>query len=314
MQLYKSRGFSEFFQDTFTFLKQNGKHYFKHFFIINGIFLLILMVIGYFISKFYSEFLFSGILQSENSNTVLDNYMNENFGVFVLLIIVFVVFGLIAGLISYSYTAIYLKLYTENDGKNFDTQQIIKVYKQNIGNLFVFLICGIILGIPLLIVLGIGAFVLMITIIGILLIPILLGAFTLFYNMTLMEYLQQKRGIWDSFGYAWTLMTKKFWAAVGSVGIFYLMAYVAQNVVTIIPYLFFIGSMFTPVPEGNTNPQEIAASFMVLMMVIFFITFIVGTILNNITQLNQGIVFYSLKEDNENINTKSVIDQIGSGE
>jgi len=25
-------------------------------------------------------------------------------------------------------------------------------------------------------------------------------------------------------------------------------------------------------------------------------------------------VFYSLKEDNENINTKSVIDQIGSGE
>jgi len=72
--------------------------------------------------------------------------------------------------------------------------------------------------------------------------------------------------------------------------------------------------MFTTVPEGNTNPQEIAASFMVLMMVIFFITFIVGTILNNITQLNQGIVFYSLKEDNENINTKSVIDQIGSGE
>ena len=87
MQLYKSRGFSEFFQDTFSFLKQNGKHYFKHFFIINGIFLLILMVIGYFISKFYSEFLFNGILQSENSNTVLDNYMNENIGVFVLLII-----------------------------------------------------------------------------------------------------------------------------------------------------------------------------------------------------------------------------------
>jgi len=314
MQLYKSRGFSEFFQDTFTFLKQNGKHYFKHFFIINGIFLLILMIIGYFISKFYSEFLFSGILQSENSNTVLDDYMNENFGVFILLVIVFVVFGLIAGLISYSYTAIYLKLYSENDGKNFETQQIIQVYKKNIGNLFVFLICSILLGIPLLIVFGIGAFVLMITIVGILLIPILLGALTLFYNMTLMEYLQQKRGIWDSFGYAWALMTKKFWAAVGSVGIFYLMAYVAQNVITIIPYFFFMGSMFTTIPEGNANPQEIAASFMVLMLVVFFITFIVGTILNNITQLNQGIVFYSLKEDNENINTKSVIDQIGSGE
>ncbi|MEZ4796246.1 MAG: hypothetical protein R2785_03655 [Flavobacteriaceae bacterium] len=314
MQLYKSRGFSEFFQDTFTFLRQNGKHYFKHFFIINGIFLLILMVIGYFISKFYSEFLFSGILQSENSNTALDNYMNENFGVFILLVIVFAVFGLIAGLISYSYTSIYLKLYSENDGKNFETQQIIKVYKQNIGNLFVFLVCSIILGIPLIIVLGIGAFVLMITIVGILLIPVLVGALTLFYNMTLMEYLQQKKGIWDSFGYAWKLMTTKFWAAVGSVGIFYLMAYVIQNIITIIPYMFFMGSMFTTLPEGNADPAEIGASFMVLMLVVFFITFIVGTILNNITQLNQGIVFYSLKEDNENINTKSVIDQIGSSE
>lgn len=314
MQLYKSRGFSAFFQDTFSFIKQNGKHYFKHFFIINGIFLLILMVIGYFISKFYSEFLFSGVLQGGNNNTVVDDFMNENFGVFIILVIVFIVFGLIAGLISYSYTAIYLKLYSENHGKNFDTQQIIQVYKQHIGNLFVFLICSIIIGIPLMVVLGIGVFVLAITIIGFLLMPILLGAFMLFYNMTLMEYLQQKRGIWDSFGYAWTLMTKKFWVAVGSVGIFYLIAYVAQNVITLVPYIFFMGSLFTTVPEGNTSPEEIGASLMIMMLVVFFITFIVGIILNNITQLNQGIVFYSLKEENENINTKSVIDQIGSGE
>jgi len=314
MQLYKSRDFSAFFQDTFSFIKQNGKHYFKHFFIINGIFLLILMVIGYFVTKFYTDFLFGGVLQGGNSSTVFDDYMNENFEIFILLAFVFISVGLVAGLISYSYSAIYLKLYSEHGGKNFDTQQIIQVYKQNLGKLFIFLVCGILLGIPLMIVLGIGAFVLMITIIGFLLIPILIGAFSLFYNMTLMEYLQQKRGIWDSFGYAWTLMTKKFWAAVGSVGLFYLMAYVAQNVITLIPYMFFMGSMFTTTQEGNPNPQEIGESFMVVMLGVFFITFIVGTILNNITQLNQGIVYYSLKEDNENINTKSVIDQIGSGE
>ena len=125
---------------------------------------------------------------------------------------------------------------------------------------------------------------------------------------------QQKRGIWDSFGYAWTLMTKKFWAAVGSVGLFYLMAYVVQNIITLIPYLFFMGSLFTTTQEANPNPEEIGASFVIMMLVVFFISFIVGTILNNITQLNQGIVFYSLKEDNENINTKSVIDQIGTSE
>ena len=314
MQLYKSRDFSAFFQDTFAFLKLNGKHYFKHFFIINGIFLLILMVIGYFIMEFYSDFFFGGVLQGGNSNTAFDDYMNENFGIFILLMLIFVVVGLIAGLISYSYTAIYLKLYSENDGKNFETQQIVQTYKQNIGKLFIFLVCVILIGIPLVLALGIGIFILAITIIGFLVMPILIGAFSLFYNMTLMEYLEHKRGIWDSFGYAWTLMTKKFWAAVGSVGIFYLMAYVVQNVITFVPYMFFLGDMFTTTQQVNPNPEDIGASFMVLMLVIFFITFIVGAILNNITQLNQGIVFYSLKEDNENTNTKSVIDQIGSGE
>lgn len=313
MQLYKSRGFSAFFQDTFSFLKQNGKHYFKHFFIINGIFLLILMTIGYFISKFYTDIVFGGVLQG-NSTTQIDEYMNENFGIFMLLMIVFLVVGLTAGLISYSYTPIYLKLYSEKNGKNFETQEIVQVYKQNIGKLFIFLICGILLGIPLVFVLGIGIFILIITIIGFLLIPFLAGAFSLFYNMTLMEYLQNKKGIWDSFGYAWTLMTKKFWAAVGSVGIFYLMAYVVQNVITLIPYIFFMGSLFTVTPESGTNPQEVASSLVVMMLVVFFIAFIVSIILNNITQLNQGIVYYSLKEDNENVNTKSVIDQIGSGE
>lgn len=313
MQLYKSRGFSAFFQGTFSFLKQNGKHYFKHFFIINGIFLLILMTIGYFVSKFYTDIVFGGVLQG-NSTTQIDEYMNENFGIFMLLMIVFLVVGLTAGLISYSYTPIYLKLYSEKNGKNFETQEIVQVYKQNIGKLFIFLICGILLGIPLVFVLGIGIFILIITIIGFLLIPFLAGAFSLFYNMTLMEYLQNKKGIWDSFGYAWTLMTKKFWAAVGSVGLFYLMAYVVQNVITLIPYIFFMGSLFTVTPESGTSPQEVASSLVVMMLVVFFIAFIVSIILNNITQLNQGIVYYSLKEDNENVNTKSVIDQIGSGE
>jgi len=271
------------------------------------------MVIGYFISKFYTDFLFGGVLQGNNTNA-FDDYMNENAEIFILLALIFIVVGLIAGLISFSYTAIYLKLYAELGSKQFQTQHIIDVYKDNIGQLFIFLVCGILLAIPLLIVMGIGMLLLTITIIGILLLPVLIGAFSLFYNMALMEYLEQKKSIWESFGYAWILMRKKFIPAVGSVGIFYLMAYVVQNVITIIPYMFFMGSMFTTSQQNNINSQDVGATFMVIMIVVFFVTFIVGTVLNNLTQINQGIVFYSLKEDNENINTKSIIDQIGSRE
>jgi hypothetical protein len=51
-----------------------------------------------------------------------------------------------------------------------------------------------------------------------------------------------------------------------------------------------------------------------MMLAIFLLTFLVSSVLNVILQLNQGVVYYSLKEDIENINTRSDIDLIGSGE
>lgn len=313
MQLYKSRGFSDFFQDTFAFLKQNGKHFFKHYFIINGIFLLILMVIGYFFTKFYTEFIFGGILQN-NSATVLDDYMNDNAGLFVILVIVFIIIALIAGIISFAYTPIYLKLYLEKEGCHFETKDIINVYKKTIGKLITYLLCSLLIAIPLVTVFMIGFFVLAITIVGILAIPLLVGAFMLFYNMSLMEYIENKKDIWESYGYSWTLLKSKFWPAVGSVGLFYLMSYIIQNVITIIPYIFGMASLFTTIDQSNPSQEDMGSTMMVIMLVVFFITFIVSAILSSIVQLNQGIVFYSLKEENENINTKSIIDQIGSGE
>ncbi len=311
MQLYKSRGFSEFFQDTFTFLKLYGKHFFKHYLIINGIFLIIMMVMMYFFTKFYTNLIFGGL---SGSPTLLDDYMNDNMGLFILIASVFVIVALVAGVISFAFVPLYLKLFIANDDQNFGTSELVNAYKANIGNIFIFLVCGFLLGIPLAIVMGIGAFILIITIIGMLLIPVLIGAFSLFYNMTLMEYMEEKRTIWDSFGYAWTLMSSKFWPAVGSVGLFLLMSYVIQSVLSLIPYVFGMASLFTTIESGSVNPKEVGATMTVVMLAIFFLSFFVGALLSIVVQLNQGVVFYSLKEENENINTKSVIDQIGSGE
>ncbi|MFT5847981.1 MAG: hypothetical protein ACJARX_001526 [Psychroserpens sp.] len=313
MQLYKSRGFGEYFQDTFAFLKQNGKHLFKHFFIINGIFLMILMAIGYFFSKFYTETLLGGLISGNNSG--LEEYMNQNSGVFVLLVLIFIVVGLISAIVSYSFVPIYLKLYNKNSSKNFTATDIIHVYKANIGKIIIFLLCAIIVTIPLIIGVGLLLFVLAITIIGIFAMPLVIGAVSLFYQGTLMEYLDEKRGIWDSFGYSWKMISSKFWAAIACVGIFYLISYIAQNVIALIPYIFGMVNIFTDL-ETNTTPEPMAIqkTMTVMMLAIFLLTFLVSSILNVVLQLNQGIVYYSLKEDNENINTKSDIDLIGSGE
>ncbi len=310
MQLYKSRDFGAFFQDTFTFLKENGKHYFKHFFIVNGVFLLIMAVVMYFFWNFYTELLFGGI--AANDATMIDGYMNDNFGLFILFFLVFLIVALLAGLVSYAFTAIYLKLYAKN-GKSFGTKDLVAGYKNNVGRLLIFLICGILIGIPIMMVLGLFSFILIITIVGMLALPLILGTFMIFYSMTLMEYIEEKRSIWDSFGYAWNLLTSKFWSASGSVALFFVMAYILQNIVVMIPYMFGMVNFLTTI-ENSNQVEDASASFMVIMMVVLLLSYLLGTVLNQIVQINQGIIFYSLKEDKEHINTIDVIDQIGSSE
>ncbi len=307
MQLYQTRTFGDYFQDTFSFFKNNGKHFFKNYFIINGVFLLILLVLGYFLTEFYTDFLFGGIIS--NDSTAVDAFINENGFIFGLIAFLFLIVGLIAGVVSYAYVPIYLKLYAVENEKNFDTNDITAVYKSNVSKLIIFLLTSILLAIPLMIVMMIVMFVLMITMIGILLLPFVLAALMLFYFMTLSEYLDGDKGIWDCFGYSWELIKLKFWPTVGAVGLFYLMAYIAQNIVIIIPYVFGVASIFSV----NNDPEETASKMKVVMLIVFFLSFILGAILNNLTQLNQGLVYYSLKEENEHVNTKSIIDQIGSG-
>ena len=313
MELYKSRDFSAFFQDTFAFIKQNGKHFFREYFIVNGIFLLVLAILGYFFTKFYTDFIFGGILDNQ-STTFLDDYVNDNLVLFVSLLCLFVVVAIIAGVISYAFPFIYLKLYTHKGGRNFETRDILNSYKANVGKLISFVLSCILISIPMLILFFIVAFLLAITIIGFMAIPILVGAFMLFYSMALMEYLKENKSIWSCFGYSWELIKSKFWPAVGSVGLFYLIIYIVQNIISIIPYFFGMASMFTTVEDVSTSTEELGATITVIMLAVFFLTFFVSAILNNVVQLNQGIVYYSLKEEKENINTKSVIDQIGSGE
>jgi len=313
MQLLKIRGFNEFFQDTFTFIKENGKHFFKHFFIVNGFFLVLLIGMFYvFMSSFLSKS-FIGFGENLNINTI-DNFMNENFGWFVIFIAVFIIIALFAGIMSYAYTPIYLKLYNENNGSHFSTRKIINSYKFNTNKLIIFLFLGFLVAVPLSMITVIAMVILIFTIVGLLIMPFILGLFTLLFNNTLLEYLHEKNNFWNSMQYVWTLMTTKFWASAGSVGLFILMSYIIQFVLQIIYYLFTSIRSLTVLETANNNSFDLPPSIIIFMIILFILQFITSILMSSVIQINQGIIYFSLKEEKENINTKSVIDQIGSNE
>ena len=75
-QLFKERNFSDYINDTFLFFKVQGKHFFKSYFTINGPFLLIAVVLIYFFTKIYMDFVFSMI---SGGAVVEENYFGNYF-------------------------------------------------------------------------------------------------------------------------------------------------------------------------------------------------------------------------------------------
>ncbi|OIQ29707.1 MAG: hypothetical protein BM564_05740 [Bacteroidetes bacterium MedPE-SWsnd-G2] len=306
MELYKSRNFSELFQDTFEFIKLNGRHLFKHFFILTGVFILILAAFGYLLTKFVLPDLFPSFL---NTMEMELTQANDYDSIIPAIILGFATFGIVSALVIYSYIPIYLNLYSKKMDTNFTSKELVDMYKSVIGKLFIFLFCSILVGFPVVVASGITGVILTITLIGILGLPFLAGMVALFYQMTLMEYLEGKQGIWDSFGYSWSLLFSKFWPSIGSIGLFYVMFYILQFAINMIPNLVDMANIY-----GDTSTENYGIIALVVAVVFMVFSFIVNACMQLVVQLNQGIIFYSLKETKENINSKSVIDQIGSGE
>ncbi|NER16069.1 hypothetical protein [Spongiivirga citrea] len=313
MELFKSRDFSSFFSDTFDFVKFNGKHFFKHYLIINGIFLMVLMTFMYFFSKFYANLLTSSLYGGGQSEfeTFIDNYGP----IAIVLVILFFFFAIFAGLVSYSFTPIYFRLYEENSGPNFSTKEILASFKSKFGKLIIFVLVSVfLLSIPTIIATGIAVFIVMITIVGILLIPVVLAIPMLFFHSMLMEYIRGEKGIFDSMGYSFSVIGNKFVHAVGCLGILLFMSYIVQLGFGFVQSIFTGAGIYTMTPEAQMDVADSSAIMITVMVVTYAISFVVQTFCGLILQINQSLVFYTYKEETEHINTNSVIDQIGAGE
>ena len=277
MQLLQQRDFSQFFSDTFKFIKENGKHFFTNYFIINGIFLILQFVKNYYTGQLV---VFPALVEF----------------LYLVLILVFSV-------VNYTFVSIYMILYNER-GTNFNYMDIIAYYKENAGKIAIFILMSIIIAIPAGIVFYIVLLLSLITIVG----PFLVyAAFVVWFSMAFYEYLFTNKGVTDCFGYAWTLLTKKFWAITGSTALLFLI------IIVIFGFMMSLTGVFSSFADmNNTDPlgniQKIQQAFfspVTLVVTTFFTVFMVTL------QITQGIIYFSQKELLENISANNEIDQIG---
>jgi len=310
MELLKKRNFGLVMNDTFLFFKQHGKPFFKHYFTLNGIFLMILVTFIFITFKYFFESLFAS-LNNENVNR-FDVNINNNPELYISIIIVFLILIAILSLFSISVPVLFLKNIFEKKSENLTTKEVWNQLMQIKSKMFLFLLSLIVLAIPF------GILFLLMTKMPnflILWLPFYLIVFPIYVAWIYQSYfifLIDEKPLVESYKKGFENIKSSFWMTLGNIVIMYIIIQVVQVILSIIPYLILIFNVFVNPNPGSRMDQDETFSMVGIMLSIIFVLFVLSSyVLNNLIIINQGIIFFSCKENAENLSTTDLIDSIG---
>lgn len=321
MQFYQERNFGSLISDTFNFFKTYGKNYFKIYFALNGVLLLMFTLLFIF---GYRELMMQLLVGNANGESyLLESYFNDNFGMLVVVSVLSFILFLALCLVMYTFPVFYMKRLSEGQ-TDIKTDELFSDMKKNIGKFLIYLLGLTFILLPLFVIAMVISTFLMIIIIGFFLLLLLMPAFINVISMTLFDYLNTDRGFFGSLSY--TMRTQlgnmfdtrkaKFWKYWGSTIIMYLIIYAISLIFTTIPYLIMVFGFFTVSDPGSqldlTNMYD--GPMGILLFAIYGISILVSSILYNLLAVNSGFMYYDSRTDLHQNIKMSEIDTIGSHE
>lgn len=309
-ELFKKRDFGDYVSDTFGFFRATGKHYLKNYFTICGILLLLLAILSYFLFQVYFDF-FLNFGQANNNLDFIQNFTENNAAFLVIGAVFIFLFIVLLSMLTYSVPVIYMDLYAKNNGNNFEMKDILAKFKTNFGRILIFFLGLIFIISPLLILVFVLLFLLCFIIIGI---PILLFAIPTavsWISLSFYEYLNHDKSFFNAFGSGFKHIKNQYFPNIGSLMIMYLIVQITMSVFTMIPYVFGMASVFTSTRNSSAEGDPFS-TVKIMLTIIMVVSILMSYILNNLLMINQGLVYYSRRENDENISSKDSIDLIGS--
>jgi len=308
-RLYKQRNFNLLINDTFAFMRQCGKSYFAAYFVINGGPLLVLALLTYTIGDTLFGAVVSGATSPGGIDSIEGNLTDNSallFGagaagaIVVLLISVF----------TYSFPVVYLKLM--EDGKTPATKDILRALFARIGSVAMFLLLALLTFVPIMIIASALSFLLAAIVLGIPFAIILFAAISSWITLSFYDYLSNKPNYLQAMKNGFTILFQNFWANIGSTIIFYLIIFVLQGIVSFIPSIIGMGSLLTNPDDfqrGDPSAYSLAALVVILTIIL---SMLLAYILSNLLLINQGMIYYSGREEKENHSLHADIDLIGN--
>lgn len=305
--LYKKRDFGSYISDTIQFFKKFWKNYFVNFISLNGVLLLILSVIYYFVFK-------DTLMNFEAGNTSDWMFTDQNFGISLTIFIIGFIIAIIFSIITIAYPIVYLRLVEQStDRETFTASEIFNEIKADFFRILLFGLLSMFTFLPIFIIYFALSLVLSVLIIGIPLLIMGIGITMTWINQALYHYLNEEdMGFTEAMGAGWDTLFSNFWHISGTSTAMIFITSTLTGVVSMVPY--FIG-IFQLISTGNSgNSVDDLNRIMPWMIAFYVINIVFSYALNNFIYIQQGLIYYSSKEEDEQIMAYSEIESIGNHE
>jgi Na+-transporting methylmalonyl-CoA/oxaloacetate decarboxylase gamma subunit len=309
-QLYKKRDFSTYINDSFGFFKQLGKNYFTNYFKITGGFMVVLVALIYIIFKLYFEFVFAAVNNAQNPSSNFSTVLNDNIILFLGLGILFIFLLVLVSIIQFSFPVVYMTVYEKN-GENPTATAIVKELKAKPGKIFKFFIGFVFIVFPLTLISFFIMILLCFIIIGFPLLFIAFPLLTSWINISLYHYLHTNDRYFASLSKSFSYIKSSFWPIIGSTLIVYFIIHTITTILTLIPYFIGIIYFFTSVVSDDSTGTPELGFMSILLPVILAFSIVLNYILNNLSLVNHGLIYFSCREQTENKSLQSEIETIG---
>lgn len=322
MQLYKRRNFGMLISDTFAFLKENGKNYFKNYLLLNGP--IITILVAMYILGYRSVFAQAFDANLNGNSFYFEEYFQESSFAFGLLFAVFIFLFFSCILVISTYPVMYMKRYGEARGTVISINDIIGDMRANVGRFLLFLLGMSFLVMPVAFaLLGISV-VLIFILVGFFLMLVLVPMIMNVVNFTLFDYLHTRKGFFSSLSYAMRSqfsyssgnLRSPFWKYVASSAVILFIIQIVSGLFSVVPLLLMYGSVLTVPTEVRTG--SIGEFFNSGMGLAYFIingiVMVVMLLLYNLIYINAGLMYYDSRIDLHRAEDFLEIDTIGKSE
>ncbi|MET3035107.1 DUF4013 domain-containing protein [Chryseobacterium sp. NRRL B-14859] len=319
IQFYKKRDFGTFISDSFNFFKLYGKNYFKNYILINGLLLILIITIFIFGYKELFSQLFGSNLGGETY--YFEQYFSDNAGMLIVVGILTFLLFVVLGIVNYLYPVFYLKRIAQGAEK-IKTDEILSDFKSNIGRIAKLCLGMVFIVVPLTLFVVGFSYILVFIIIGLFLILLLYPTIFNVNTFLMYDYFNSDRGFLESlsysiraqFSYSNGSEKSPYWKYWGAAFVMFIIIYIATSIFTVIPMIFFYGSILTSAPDGNFEQNPFTGAAGVVFFIFYGISLLFSFILSNLMYVNAGLMYYDSRTDLHQKVELAEIDTIGINE